>query len=227
MSMIIETGTLVSSKIILYSMTKIGNLGDVMGKMDQKKKQKQDAILKAALDTFLSEGYLGAGMDRIAKQAGVTKQTVYRYFTSKEQLFREALEALRENNPNHFVEELELPGVRQALTRFAKGFLGVHLSETHLAGIRLMIAEGPEAPEMTRSFFAVGQERTKKALERFLADRLRADDPEYAAKFLLGTLLSLRMSVLVGLRPHPSPEDVSEHADRTVRLFLRMFPDTV
>lgn len=195
-----------------------------MGRMERKREQKRADILKAALDVFLSEGYLGAGMDRIAERAGVTKQTVYRYFDSKERLFREALEALRESNPSHFADELDRPDAREALTRFAVGFLGVHLSETHLAGIRLLVAEGPEAPEMTRAFFAVGQERTTAALTRFLRDRLGADDPEYAVRFLLGALLSLRMSVLVGLVPPPSPEAVAEHARRTVRQFLRLFP---
>ena len=34
-------------------------------------------------------------MDSIARGAGVTKQTVYRYFSTKEELFQEALEAQR------------------------------------------------------------------------------------------------------------------------------------
>ncbi|WP_419786999.1 TetR/AcrR family transcriptional regulator [Pseudodesulfovibrio sp.] len=196
-----------------------------MGKIEQKKELKRANILKAALHVFLSEGYIGAGMDRIAEQAGVTKQTVYRYFESKENLFRNALEALRESNPNHFLNELDNPDTRKALTRFAQGFLGVHLSETHLAGIRLLVAEGPEAPEMTRAFFAVGQKQTTETLARFLRERLGADDPDYSVKFFLGALLSLRMSVLVGLFPPPSAEVIAKHADRTVRQFLRMFPE--
>ncbi|MEU7812433.1 TetR/AcrR family transcriptional regulator [Pseudonocardia sp. NPDC049154] len=48
---------------------------------------KQAAILAAATDCFLADGYAGASMDRVAERAGVSKQTVYGHFGGKESLF--------------------------------------------------------------------------------------------------------------------------------------------
>ncbi|QGY39686.1 TetR family transcriptional regulator [Pseudodesulfovibrio cashew] len=193
-----------------------------MTRIEQKKERKREAILRAAWEVFLSEGYLGAGMDRIAKKAGVTKQTVYRYFESKEQLFQACLEARREDNGSEFLKELDREDTRLALSRFAAGFLAHHMSEEHLAGIRLLIAEGPEAPELTRAFYAAGPRDTRTRLARFIEERCHAEDTEYAVRMLLDTLLSMRMGVLVGLHAPPSPEEITEHAGRTVRQFMKL-----
>ena len=48
---------------------------------------KKDGILDAALEVFLTEGFTGASMERVAAAASVSKMTVYRHFESKEALF--------------------------------------------------------------------------------------------------------------------------------------------
>ncbi len=193
-----------------------------MKKMEAKKELKRTAIIKAALEIFRTEGYIGAAMDDIARRAGVTKQTVYRYFSSKEELFQASLEAQRTETPRTFLEALDQEDPGAALTDFAVGFLKVHMSETHLATIRLLLAEGPTAPEMTRAFFAGGPENTEARLQIFFKERLSLPDPEYAAKALISTLLSMRMQVLTGLHTLPSPHEILHHAQRTVALFLAL-----
>lgn len=49
--------------------------------------EKAEQILQGALSEFLVHGYAGSTMDRIAKSAGVSKQTLYSYFGDKEGLF--------------------------------------------------------------------------------------------------------------------------------------------
>lgn len=44
-------------------------------------------LLKVAREAFSAQGLAGARVDDIARAAGVTKQLVYHYFSSKEQLF--------------------------------------------------------------------------------------------------------------------------------------------
>jgi AcrR family transcriptional regulator len=193
-----------------------------MRKLELKKEQKRGDILRAAQEVFSRSGYLGASMDQIAEQAGVTKQTVYRYFKSKEFLFQACLEAQRAERGESFAEELDREDACEALIRFSLGFLERHLSESHLAGVRLLIAEGPSAPEMTRAFFAVGPKKTQDRLLQFFKARFQVEDPEYVVKMFISTLLSLRMNVLVGLRPVPTKEELALHAKRTVAVCLKL-----
>ncbi len=46
----------------------------------------RERILRTAGELFYQEGVRGAGVDLIAEKAGVTKQTLYRYFPSKDAL---------------------------------------------------------------------------------------------------------------------------------------------
>jgi AcrR family transcriptional regulator len=50
-----------------------------------------EAILRAAIPTFVEHGYDKASMDDVAARASTTKRTVYAHFGSKEALFRHAL----------------------------------------------------------------------------------------------------------------------------------------
>lgn len=54
-----------------------------------------DAILKAALELFVSRGLEGASIEQIAKRAGVARVTVYRRWSSKEDLLADAIETAR------------------------------------------------------------------------------------------------------------------------------------
>jgi AcrR family transcriptional regulator len=54
---------------------------------DQTKQAKRDEILAAASSLFLSEGYDGASMGKIAAAAGLTPNTLYWYFDDKDELF--------------------------------------------------------------------------------------------------------------------------------------------
>jgi AcrR family transcriptional regulator len=54
---------------------------------DQSKQAKRDEIVAAASSLFLSEGYDGASMGKIAAAAGLTPNTLYWYFGDKDELF--------------------------------------------------------------------------------------------------------------------------------------------
>ena len=51
------------------------------------KKDKQDAIINAALKTFALKGYKDASTDVIVKEAGISKGLLFHYFTSKQGLY--------------------------------------------------------------------------------------------------------------------------------------------
>ena len=51
------------------------------------KKDKQDAIINAALKTFALKGYKDASTDVIVKEAGISKGLLFHYFSSKQGLY--------------------------------------------------------------------------------------------------------------------------------------------
>lgn len=54
----------------------------------RRKAQRPSEILEAAKDVFAEKGFVGARLDEVARRAGVAKGTLYRYFETKEDLFR-------------------------------------------------------------------------------------------------------------------------------------------
>lgn len=54
----------------------------------RRKQARPAEILDAALKVFAHKGFAAARMDDIARQAGVTKGTIYLYFESKEAVFK-------------------------------------------------------------------------------------------------------------------------------------------
>ncbi len=56
--------------------------------------KKREAILDAAQQAFIDEGYENASMDRIAELASASKRTVYNHFSSKEALFQSVIKRL-------------------------------------------------------------------------------------------------------------------------------------
>src|SRR3546814_8113295 len=78
--------------------------------------QKRAAILTAAVDVFLRGGYEAAGMDAIATEAGVAKQTIYNHFGSKDGLFRAIVSGLTDELLS-FLRSEEHPSELQSLMR--------------------------------------------------------------------------------------------------------------
>lgn len=58
-----------------------------------KSQLKRDQIIESASKLFIEHGYPNTSMDKVAKEAGVSKQTVYSHFKDKETLFVETVGA--------------------------------------------------------------------------------------------------------------------------------------
>ncbi|EGU32144.1 transcriptional regulator (TetR family protein) [Vibrio ichthyoenteri ATCC 700023] len=190
-----------------------------MSKIEQNREKKKQAILAAAKSNFLSVGYTAASMDAIATEAKLTKQTLYRYFPSKFQLFQATLAKIGESFNDRYLQHLCLEDRREACVTFAQEFMAFHLSEEHIATQRLLIAESTQAPEIVESFMAMGAEPTSEALTTFFVERFDIPQPQTKIELWLAMLLAPRSGALLGL-PALNREQIKQHAVEATDLLL-------
>lgn len=61
---------------------------DVKLKWNRRKEERPSEIISAAMDEFVEKGFAAAKLTDVAKRAGIVKGTLYRYFDTKEALFK-------------------------------------------------------------------------------------------------------------------------------------------
>ena len=191
---------------------------------------RREAILDAAAEVFLEEGFAAASMSAIAARVGGSKGTLYNYFKSKEALFeayvrrhcawqQEAMFALLSPESD----------IREALTHFGTRFLGSVLSEFSLRNFRLVIAEAERAPEIGQAFYQAGPlsgvSRLAGYIEQWASDgQLTLADPPAAAHQFIGLCQSrLLKARLCNAIPELSAEDINAEVAAAVSTFLAAF----
>src|SRR6185436_14978008 len=66
---------------------------DRVPRWQRRPESRPEEILEAALHVFGEQGFARTRLEEVAKRAGVSKGTLYLYFKSKEDLFREMARA--------------------------------------------------------------------------------------------------------------------------------------
>jgi len=196
--------------------------------------QKRRAILEAATTVFLRDGYLGASMDEIALLADVSKQTIYKRFSSKEALFLEIVAGLTNAGSDAVhgdIPELTLDGDLQAyLENYAHRQLGIVLTPRLMQLRRVVIGETSRFPELGKALYESGPGRAMAAMGAMfnrLADRglLRIENPAVAASHFNWLVMSqpLNEAMLLGDAGIPGPAALRRYAVDGVRAFLAAY----
>ena len=111
-------------------------------------------ILNGAREVFLTMGFDGASMSEIARKAGVSKGTLYVYFTSKEQLFEAiTLEERRAQVEGLFTFDSDDHDVGSALTRLGRGYIKFLSRPGGMSPLRTVISISERMPEIGRQFY--------------------------------------------------------------------------
>jgi AcrR family transcriptional regulator len=117
----------------------------------RRKAERPQEILEAAFLEFSRNGYAMTTLDQIAERAGVTKDTIYVYFESKEQLFismvRELMKATLDTVQDMFERH---DGSTADLLRAQFSFIYQHLVEDRRRRevVRMLISEASRFPEL-------------------------------------------------------------------------------
>src|SRR3977135_2597618 len=102
---------------------------------------KRRQIREGARAVFLAQGFDGASMGEIARQAGVSKGTLYVYFESKEELFAViAREACKAQAETLLALDPDDHDVEAVLTRLGRGYVRFLSQPGLMSPIRTVIS---------------------------------------------------------------------------------------
>jgi TetR/AcrR family transcriptional regulator, mexJK operon transcriptional repressor len=187
-------------------------------------------VLRAARRAFLASGFGAVSMDAIAREAGVSKATVYAHFGSKEELFGAVVADVAEQRFGAFSAlELDPRDIEASLNTIARRFLDLVLSPEAVAVNRIIIGEVTRFPALGEVFWQAGPERNRTQIEGFLqraaaAGTLVIDDVRLAAEQFVSLVrgeIHLRRLFEVASRDNPGA--LANIAAGAVATFLRAF----
>ncbi|MBV7397230.1 TetR/AcrR family transcriptional regulator [Mameliella sediminis] len=185
---------------------------------------KYAAIIEAAVAEFQEKGFGAASMDRIAARSEVSKRTLYKYFESKENLFRSIVAELSERFSGlcEFGYVRGRP-IRQQLTDLAWAEARLLLTPDVIAMARMIISETLRSPELAAE--AQGKLEHSPVFAELLRDAgadgvLNIDDPDDAASNFLALIKSRAFWPAVMTGTQVSEERMGEIVESSVDFML-------
>ena len=196
--------------------------------------QKRAAIVDAALEVFLREGFARASVDAIAAEAGVSKRTIYNHYEDKETLFLSVIGDTYDGLIGGVVDLMDkyltdLPDdqAETGIVEFSRAIaMFAARAPRRSAMIRLMMTEAPYFPALRdvqarpRSITGAIAERLVKLDARGLLD---VPEPIEAANHLFAlTMGQINNRTLWGALP-VTDDEITRMATSGARAFLRAY----
>jgi AcrR family transcriptional regulator len=99
----------------------------------REKKNRKNAILKAARRLFFENGFRPVTVESIAKKAELSKGSIYLYFKSKEEIYTQILLGDIDKFHGHFTDLIpKSTSASEAITRFAMIYVDLFLNDREL-----------------------------------------------------------------------------------------------
>lgn len=191
-----------------------------------RKDRKRAEIVGIAGDLFFKEGYAGTSMSQIAAAVGGSKQTLYNYFQSKEELLLAVVRDVVEMNPTEYDLAGPPSDFRAWLTRFGRETMRGLTTYKYLSLQRLAAAEALRFPEVGRIFDEIGVEpfyttMMAKFVEAMDAGILRRADPRVAVEqFMEMSAGWLLRRAVWNIRPAPTEIEIERAVSAAVLTFM-------
>ena len=192
--------------------------------------RKVSQVLDGARTVFLRDGFEGASVDDIARQAGVSKATLYNYFPDKRILFMEVAKAECVRQELATDEMIALSASpEKALRATAERMMRIFLSPFGKNVFRICVAEGDRFPGLGKEFWDSGPARMRgkmiayfrQAIER---GELAIEDCDLAAdQFAELCKADLFPKMVFGIQDSFSDEEIARVADGAVATFMARY----
>jgi TetR/AcrR family transcriptional regulator, mexJK operon transcriptional repressor len=191
---------------------------------------KAESILAAAKRTFLASGFGSVSMDTIAREAGVSKATVYAHFAGKEELFGAVIGRECGRYFARFsASELDPHNVRASLSVLGRRFLELVLSPDGIALHRIILGEVTRFPGLGEVFWRAGPERQRVQIEAFLqsavaSGTLSVPDTRLAAEQFVSLVRGdVQLRHLLRLEAEATQGEIQAAVEAAVDTFIRAF----
>ena len=195
-----------------------------------KQGRKWDQVLDGARTVFMRDGFEGASVDDIVREAGVSKATLYSYFPDKRLLFLEVAKCECKAQSDAAIQQIEGTGdVREALATAAGRMVRFFLSDVGMQVYRIVVGESQRFPEIGREFYASGPQLVRDMLIHFLTKavddgKLRIDDVALAAdQFPELCKAGLHMQMVLGIREVATDAEIDRVIDGAVDMFMSQY----
>ncbi len=194
------------------------------------KGRKYEDVLGGAREIFLRDGFEGASVDDIARAAGVSKATLYSYFSDKRELFREVTRVECERMAETTLARIDFNAPpREVFTTAAHSLTRFLLSNFSLQMFRTCVAEAARFPELGQAFYQNGPEMgrarmvvyLKLAIER--GQLLDVDPDMIAEQFSELCRARLWSRAIFGVQTSFSEAEINEVANHAVETVLARF----
>ncbi|WP_162272681.1 TetR/AcrR family transcriptional regulator [Nocardia lijiangensis] len=182
-------------------------------------------IIAVAAEEFVTHGYAEANIARIAREAGVSKKTIYARYPSKDELLIAAAGDLAARSHEAITAAMATSGgdPERALTAFGTQIARGWTSPAEVGLYRLIVAEAIRFPQLAAVYRDV-MERFGATLASYLREQcalgnLSIPDPEAAARqFGMLAYGGVREKVLLG--ETVTDEEIGAVVQRAVQVFL-------
>lgn len=189
--------------------------------------RKWDQVLEGARTVFMRDGFEGASVDDIVRHAGVSKATLYSYFSDKRLLFLEVAKIECQAQSNAAISSIEASGdIREALTMAARRMVRFFTSDVGMQVYRIVVGESQRFPEIGREFYAAGPAVVREILQGLLQKgidegKLQIDDLDLATdQFPELCKAGIHLQMAIGLRDGVTDEEIDRVVDGAVDMFL-------
>lgn len=192
-----------------------------------RKPNKDQEILDVASEYFLAHGYSGTSISEMAREAGISKESIYRYFENKEALFSAVIDkemtsyqaSLKTTNP-------DLTDLRQTLLDVADTISGTLNSDRVLSLRRLIFHLATVSSDVGLHYYEVGPQQAYRMLTELF--KLHENETEFEPERLMQYFAAMVSHRLIlerecRVRRLLTKTQLQKLMERTVDDFLKAF----
>ena len=176
---------------------------------------------------FTEQGYSSTSMDLIAKNANVSKQTVYSHFGNKDELFAASI---KQKCDSYQMTEFSVSNTSEPaeiLLILAQRFLAMLTSKEALAIHKICAYESRSYPQLSELFYKEGPERLTDEVAKLMAEfnhkqQLKIPDPKFAAlQFLNMAKGECWMRIEFNTKKQVSAAEVDSYLKSSIAMFIK------